>query len=408
MTNFYSNGTVCSPTRTALLTGRYQQRVGGLESQIGGGNVGRYDEAIELSDRKQLGLPPDFNVIPSLFNQKGYNTAIVGKWHLGYHEAFRPGAHGFDFSIGNLGGEIDFFHHTERLSVGGEAADQPGGHDLYWNDTPLHRRDGYYMTHLITDESVEWINRQNRNDPFFLYVSYTAPHVPLQGPNDYMPEPKTHKNWVSGDKKIYVEMIEAIDRGVGKILQKLDEKGFSDNTLIVFFSDNGPTRMGDTGPLSGIKGQVFEGGIRVPCIVRWPAMISPGNISDQMAITMDFTASVAAIIDAEPQRPFDGIDIVGHLISGKEDFSRTLFWRYKYYDRVRKAVRDGNMKYIYDLNNNQVSEYLFDLETDIGEKGNLADTEKGHFLRLKGIMEAWETEVRPERFDFFKKYSGTE
>ena len=406
LTNFYSNGTVCSPTRTALLTGRYQQRVGGMEAQIGSGNIGRYDEALELSDRKQLGLPPDFNAIPSLLNQKGYNTAIVGKWHLGYYEPYRPMAHGFDYSIGNLGGGVDYFHHTERLGAVIDGVQLPGSHDLFRDDIPFHRREGYYMTHLITDESVEWINIQNRDKPFFLYVAYTAPHTPIQGPNDFLSQQKTPGNWGSGDKETYFEMIEAMDRGVGKILQKLDEKGFSDNTLIVFFSDNGCTRMGNAGPLTGNKGQVFEGGIRVPCIVKWPGRINPGLISDQMAITMDFTASVAAIIDAEPQRPFDGIDIVGHLVSGKEDFFRTLFWRYKYYENVRKAVRDGNMKYIYDLNNNQISEYLFDLESDIGEKNNLAESEKGHFLRLKRILETWETEVRPERFDFFNIYSG--
>lgn len=403
-TNFYSNGTVCSPTRTALLTGRYQQRVGGMEAQIGSNNIGRYDEAIELSDRKELGLPVEFNAIPSLLIQQGYNTAIIGKWHLGSYDKFRPKAHGFDYSIGNLGGGVDYFHHTDRLGDTINGIMQDGKHDLIRNNIP-HQRDGYYMTTLISDESVEWINIQNNNQPFFLYVSYTAPHVPLQGPNDYDMRQKTNDNWTTGSRETYNEMIEEMDKGIGKILEKLEEKGVTDNTIVVFTSDNGCIGIGNTGPLTGRKGQVFEGGIRVPGIIKWPGKIKPAQVSDQMAITMDITTSIMKIIKADSPRPLDGIDIIGHIVSGKEDYSRTLFWRFRYYDRTLKAVRDGNKKYIYLSDNNEVNEYLFDLESDIGEKNNLILNERDEVQRLKKLLENWESEVKPERYQFFNKYS---
>ncbi len=404
-TNFYSNGTVCSPTRTALLTGRYQQRVGGMEAQIGSNNLGRYDEAIELSDRKELGLPVEFNAIPSLLNQTGYNTAIIGKWHLGSFNNFRPKAHGFDYSIGILGGGVDYFHHTDRLGDIIDGIMMDGIHNLYRNDVP-HQRDGYYMTSLISDESVEWINIQNKEQAFFMYVSYTAPHLPLQGPGDYAPRQKSAEDWGAGSKETYNEMIEEMDKGIGKILEKIEEKGFTDNTIVIFTSDNGPISMGNSGPFTGRKGQVFEGGIRVPGIIKWPGKIKPSQVSDQMAITMDITASIMKIINADSPKPFDGIDIIGHIASDEPDYPRTLFWRYKYYDRTLKAVRDGNMKYILHSENNEVTEYLFNLESDIGEKNNLILNEKKEVFRLKKLLENWESDVKPERYQFFNKYSG--
>lgn len=185
-TNFYLNKPECNPTRTALLTSRYQQHVGGLECAIGLGNVGRYKESLALSGRNELGLPVEFNVLPSILNQKGYNTAIVGKWHLGEGNKFSPKAHGFDYSIDPLGGGIDYFHHTEPIGLF-LGSMMEGNHDFYRNGQP-HYRDGYYMTHLITDESVEWINIQKKGHPFFLYVPYAAPHQPLQSPDDYKPQ----------------------------------------------------------------------------------------------------------------------------------------------------------------------------------------------------------------------------
>lgn len=183
--------------------------MGGLECAIGLGNVGRYAEAKQLSDQGKLGLPPDFSVLPQALKEQGYHTAIIGKWHLGEGEAYRPAAHGFDYSVGPLGGAVDYFHHTEPVGkfLG---AYMEGNHDLYRNDQP-QQRDGYYLTHLITDEAVEWINIQPAQEPFFLYVPYTTPHAPYQGPDDYEPKKLGMDCWNEAEGALYARMIEDRD-----------------------------------------------------------------------------------------------------------------------------------------------------------------------------------------------------
>lgn len=401
-TNFYSNAPECSPSRTALLTGRYQQRVGGLECAIGLNDVGRYPEALELSNRNEIGLPVEFNALPSMLKAKDYNTAIIGKWHLGGKEKFRPPVHGWDYSIGPLGGGIDYFHHTEPkgIFIGIEMEGNP---DFYRNGIP-HRRENYYMTHLVRDEAVEWINIQNESKPFFLYLPFTAPHNPYQGPDDYRPVQLTSEEFGKGTRENYIKMIESLDKAVGAILDKIEEKGFTDNTLVIFTSDNGPTKMGTTGLLSGNKSELLEGGIRVPFIIKWPGKIKPSQVSDQMAIGMDITASIAKVIGAEPPKKFDGIDIVGHIVSGNKNFSRTLFWRFKRGNGIIKAVRDNNMKYIVETNKKGTTEFVFNLQADIGEKNNLSDKNTNELNRLRKLVENWEADVKPERYDFYKEF----
>ena len=395
LTSFYANGPECTPTRTALLTGRYQQRVGGLECAIGLGNIGRYTEAKALSDQDKLGLPPDFSVLPQVLKEQGYHTALIGKWHLGEGEAYRPAKHGFDYSIGPLGGAVDYFHHTEPV---GEfiGTYMEGNHDFYRNDQP-HQRDGYYMTHLITDEAVEWINIQPEDQPFFLYVPYTTPHAPYQGPDDYEPEKLGMDRWNQAEGDVYADMIEDMDRGIGKILNKLEEKGVAENTLVIFFSDNGPNKLGNTGPYSGNKGHVYEGGIRVPCIIRWPGKVRAGSISDQAFISMDVTAAIVALAGETPPKPLDGIDLVGHLVSEKETYARDLFWRKKRAQQVRSAMRSGDLKYIRDEDEGLFEEHLFDLQADPGELQDIKAERLNDFRRLQQLLSDWEKEVRPER-----------
>jgi arylsulfatase A-like enzyme len=395
-TDFYANGPECTPTRAALLTGRYQQRAGGLECAIGLGNVGRYEEALKLSNAGKLGLPTSMNVLPRILKESGYNTALIGKWHLGNGKEFRPGAHGFDYAIGPLGGAVDYFHHTEPKGIF-LGVPMEGEKDLYRNDEPDLRK-GYYMTHLIADESVEWINIQNAGTPFFLYVPFTAPHDPFQGPDDYQPTKLGTDTWKKGTRADYISMVEELDEGVGSILDKLDEKGFTENTLVIFISDNGPTKIGSAGPFSGNKGHLFEGGIRVPCLIRWPGKITAGTSSSQTAITMDLTASIAAIVAASTPRPLDGTDIIGHVASGAGNFPRTLFWRKKRGENVVKAVRDSDMKYIYEYDTGKVTEYLFDIGSDPGERDNLIKSSHTSLKKLKTLLRKWEQDVQPERY----------
>lgn len=396
-TSFYSNGAECTPTRAALLTGRYQHRVGGLECAIGLNGVGRYPDAIRLDKTHDLGLPAHYNALPTILKQAGYRTALIGKWHLGYEPKFRPQAHGFDYSIGPLGGEIDYFLHS--LPVGNFIGHTiHGEHDFYRNGIEQHR-EGYYLTHLITDEAVNWINNQEKDTPFFLFVPYTAVHKPYQGPDDYTGKQLTTEEEGKASREKYIAMIAALDKGVGKIMEKVKEEGLEENTIIMFTSDNGPAGIGSAEPFSGGKGYLYEGGIRVPCVIKWPGHIQPGMVSSQAAITMDLTASIAGIanVSAPEGRPFDGVDIVKIIENNRPVHPRILFWRKQRDVRVFKAVRSGDLKYLYMKDADGITERLFDLEKDPQEKHDLKDKYPDELKRLKQLLKYWEEDVKAER-----------
>ncbi|MFH1264958.1 MAG: sulfatase-like hydrolase/transferase [Planctomycetota bacterium] len=386
-TNFYANAPECTPTRTALMTGRYQQHVGGLECAIGTGNVGRYDDAIRLADRHDLGLPTSETTIVRLLKEAGYTAAGFGKWHLGYEPKFGPLEHGFDHFFGPLGGGVDYYYHCEWDGVA----------MLYENQRPV-RREGY-LTDLITDGAVEFVRAHAGPKPFFLYLPYTAPHTPLEGPDDKPPAPRTQEDWNKGTRATYVKMVERLDWGIGKILAALDDRRFADNTLVIFFSDNGGTKTARNDPFSGYKGGLFEGGIREPCIVRWPGVIPKGRVSDQMSITLDFSKSIVRVAGAQlpEDRPFEGIDILKHVEEGRPAEPRTLFWRQRRGDRTWRAVRDGPLKYLARHDSDRLEEHLFDLEADPGEKNNLLATRPNDAERLKQLLTQWEREVQPRR-----------
>lgn len=385
-TAFYSNAPECTPTRTALLTGRYQQRVGGLECALGVGNVGRYDDAIRLRRTNDMGLPVEETSIARMLKNAGYATAISGKWHLGYEPKFFPLRQGFDSWFGPVGGATDYFHHIEYT----------GRPALYENDKPVEREG--YLTDLITDEAVKTIKRK-RSKPFFLYVAYTAPHTPYQGPGDKKPEPVSQENYNKGSRETFVAMVERMDQDIGRILKTLDDAGIADNTLVIFMSDNGANRTGNNSPFSGFKGNLFEGGIRVPCIAKWPGVLARGTVSDQPCMTMDFSCSIVRAAGAKPPagRAFDGMDILQAVAMHSPVQKRTLFWRARRGDWTRKAVRAGSLKYINLQNGDNVKEYLFDLERDPAEKNNLFNEQEENVLRLKKLLYNWEQEVRPKR-----------
>lgn len=383
-TSFYSNGPECTPTRTALLTGRYQHRVGGLECAIGTGNVGRYDDAIRLRASHDLGLPASETSIAKMLQSAGYATGICGKWHLGYEPKFFPFQHGFDYWFGPIGGATDYFHHCESTG-------QPA---VYLNGKPVNREG--YLTDLITEESVGFI-RRNARHPFFLYVSYTAPHTPYLGPYDRRPEYVPEGDYNKGSRSTYIAMVERMDEGVGAILNALRDHGLARNTLVVFMSDNGAANVGRNAPFSGNKGNVFEGGIRVPCVARWPGVLPQGVVTAQPCMTMDFSASLMAAAGVPAQRPFDGIDVLKLLETGQPIQSRTLFWRARRGEWTRKAVRDGQMKFIALENTAKVQEYLFDLAADPQEKNNLLDGQPDTAQRLRHLLRQWEDRVRPGR-----------
>ena len=393
-TQFYSNGPECSPTRTAFLTGRYQQRVGGLECAIGIGGVGRYDDAARLAARHELGLPVTEPTLARLLRDAGYATAITGKWHLGYEGQFAPLRHGFDHAFYVLGGGMDYFHHVE---------DPPDyAPVLRLNGKPVKRRG--YATDLFADEAVRWLREHAARDtkqPFFLYVPFTAPHSPFQAPDEEQPAPlpADSERWKQSKAppRVYAAMIERMDAVIGKLLDTLDDLGAAKNTLVVFVSDNGGTASARPCGLRGIKGTTFEGGIRVPCLARWPGVLPVAVERTEPALTFDITASIARAAGVKPQRPFDGVNVLGAIARGEPLPERTLFWRGRRGERTWRAAREGALKYVSRTDGARTEEFLFDIVRDTAEEKNLLAERANDVTRLKAKLAVWEADVRPQR-----------
>ena len=388
-TNAYAMGQECTPSRTSLLTGRYPQRAGGMECAIGTGNVGRYDEAIALAEKSELGLPSRLAVMAPALKSVGYRNAVFGKWHPGYEDKFSPLDQGFDEFTGFLGGNVDYFDHVELSDL-----------DVYLEGRkPIHREG--YTTHLITEDAVKFLNKQAKkrpDEPFFLYLPHASPHFPFQGPKDDPALPSAEE-WTQGTRMTYVSMLEDLDRDVGKVLATLRENGQAENTIVVFASDHGAMKPGLNTPFRDYKGTLFDGGIRVPLMVRWPGVLKPGTVSEQVGSLMDLTSSFLRIAGAEVPdgKPLDGIDLLKHVESGAADFQRSLYWRAKRGDRTWWAVRDANLKLVRKMEGGHVEEWMFDLKVDPGESVDILKKRPDDARALRQKMMAWENEVLPMR-----------
>lgn len=378
-TQAYASAPECTPSRTALMTGRYPQRAGGLECAIGVGNVGRYDEAVWLQQRGELGLPASESVLASALKRAGYETAICGKWHLGYAKKHWPAAQGFDYSFGILGGNADYFRHTE----------EDGANVLFENDRLIERPG--YATDLFAEAAIGWL-RQRRDRPFFLYVPFTAPHTPIQDPEAGPGAADQKRN-----RAVYGKMVERMDRRVGDVLAQIDRMGAAENTLVVFTSDNGADPNGSNAPLKGRKSSVWEGGIRAACLARWPARWEAGTTTGQVALTMDWTATLLAAAGARGER-LDGMDLLPVMEGKRPPVRRTVFWRYKRAERRLKAVREGDWKLV----NENGAEALHDLAADPLEERNVLTERAGDAARLRGLLEKWEQDVRAPRLAGFR------
>jgi arylsulfatase A len=361
LTDGYANGPVCTPTRAAFLTGRYQQRVG-LEWFL-------------LKEQKDMGLPSSEASLAKMLKTGGYATGLFGKWHLGYKPEFGPNAHGFDEFFGILDWSVDYYTHKNI----------DGAPDLYENTKPVERPG--YMTDLITERAVAFINGHTR-EPFFAYVAYNAMVSPIQPP-DKPNDIRTRETWGRATRQDYVRMVERVDEGVGSILKALDRNRLARDTLVIFTNDHGGQWYSRREPLFHGFGTVWEGAIRVPYLLRWPGHLPAGRVSHQPVITMDLTASILRATDTPPGREMDGLDVMP-LLSGKQPpVERTFFWRVDRPGRKQKAVRKGKWKYVWDNG----SELLFDLDKDMAERHDLAYQQRDVVLELKKLLTQWEAEL---------------
>jgi arylsulfatase A-like enzyme len=369
-TDFYANAPTCTPTRAALLTGRYQQRVG-LEAPL---------SAIDAKDRLR-GLAPSPHSLPALLKTRGYATGLVGKWHLGFTAPRLPNAHGFDSFWGFLSGAVDFYSHARRNGVP----------DLFRNAAPVS--EDAYLTDAISRHAVEFLET-HRSRPFFLDVSYNAPHWPFQPP-DLPQEARKRAQWESeGTRDDYIKMLERADRGIAEILAALDRLGLANDTLVVFTGDNGGEWLSRNAPLFHRKYTVWEGGIRVPALMRWPGRLRAGSTTEQVGITMDLTATFVAAAGVERPKGYrpEGVDLLPLLQEGAPALERTLFWRATP-PFVQAAVRKGRFKLVRD----QEQHFLFDLAKDVGEREDLAAREQELVRQLKDGLAKWEKDVDAER-----------
>jgi len=387
-TNAYSGQTVCTPTRVSFYTGRYPARLPiGLKEPLG--------SLKQVGDN--VGLPPDFPTIASLLKTKGYDTALVGKWHCGYPPTYGPVKNGFDEYFGDLSGAIDYFRHVDTDAEPDLWQGQHQGNNTVLNQ---QARAGY-STDLYTQQAIDFISRRRAN-PFYLSLHYNAPHWPFEGPNDKAISNSLIGNdsvqsWLnSGSPESYAALVGRLDDGVGRVLKALDDAGLTDNTLVIFASDNGGERLSYFGPLRGKKGDLLEGGIRVPTIVRWPGVTSANKVSEQAIITMDLTATILAATGTrpDPRYPLDGQNLRTVLQGKKSVYPRTLFWRFGG-DRpggdIQKAVRSGEWKYLLRGG----TEALYNLSTDEGEKSDLKGQYPKIFQQLRTTFGQWESQVLP-------------
>ena len=373
-TQAYANSPVCTASRCAIITGRYQARL----------RVG-LEEPISSTTLKGIGLPPDHPTLPSLLKQAGYGTTLIGKWHLGGLPEFGPHKSGYDHFYGYRGGGIDYYRHTGR-----------NGAPDFWDDDRPISPDGY-ATDLFGDAAVRVIEDYARaGQPFLLSLHFSAPHWPWEAPGDQAESQRLighdPADFDGGSQATYRGMIAAMDVQVGRVLAALKQAGIERDTIVIFTSDNGGERYADTWPFTGRKTELLEGGLRIPAIISWPARIPAGRVSEQVTANMDWlpTLLAAAGTAPDPAYPPDGMNLLPHLVDATAPVERRLFWRYK--SLWQRAARIGDFKYLKILENT----FLFDVGADPLERANLRDRRREDYDRIVAAWDAWNAQMLPE------------
>lgn len=332
LTHAYSTSATCSPTRIGFYTGRYPGRL-----------IAGIEEPLTTRDEHH-GIPHDHPTIASLLRDAGYRTGMFGKWHCGWLPWFSPVRSGFEEFFGNLDGAMDYFSHIDTAGV----------HDLYEGEIEVNQI-GYY-TDLVSRRSAEFV-RQHAREPFYMQVNFTSPHWPWEGPDDWETSERVTRaqlegtftgifDYEGGSLATYRAMVSSLDEGVGRILDSLEDAGVSENTVVIFTSDNGGERFAFLWPFVGEKGRLEEGGIRVPFVMCWPGALNANMTSEEISTTMDWTATLleAAGVSPHPDFPFDGTSLYEWLTCGLPSPQRTLLWR----TRGQGAARRGRFKLLHD------------------------------------------------------------
>jgi arylsulfatase A-like enzyme len=373
-TQAYANSPVCTASRVAIITGRYQERLPiGLE------------EPLAPLTKPGIGLPPEHPTLPSLLKKAGYGTTLVGKWHLGNLPDFSPLKSGYDHFYGFRAGVIDYFLHVNDT-----------GRPDFWDEDEPIAQDGY-STELFGDRAVKVItDYAHAGQSFLLSLHFNAPHWPWEGPADRAESERLGghnlRDLDGGSQATYRRMIAAMDTQIGRVLQALDDGGIGRDTIVIFTSDNGGERYADTWPHTGRKTELLEGGLRIPAIISWPGRIPAGRVSEQVTANMDWlpTLVAAAGTAPDPSYPPDGMNLLAHLTQGAPIVERRLFWRYK--ALWQRAARIGDWKYLKILDNT----FLFNVVDDPMERANMKERHKDIYARLVGDWNAWNAKMLPE------------
>ncbi len=364
----YANSAVCSASRTAIITGRYQDRL----------PVGLEEPVSVRDDGKVVGLPPGLPTLPAQLKKAGYATTLVGKWHLGPLPDYGPLKSGYDHFYGIRRGASDYFIHDQDLWSEDVRVDEPG-----------------YLTDLLGEHALQALRSYAAGaQPFLLSLHFNAPHWPWEGPGDEAEAQRIKgklKHFDGGSMKTYAEMVTRMDYQIGRVLDALDAAGIADNTIVIFTSDNGGERYSDHWPFTGMKLELLEGGLRIPAIVRWPVRVPVAVNENQPIIHMDWmpTLLAAASITPDPSFPTDGLNLLPTLTEHAPAVHRTLFWRYL--NLLQEACRDGDWKYLKILDNT----FLFNVVEDPLERANLKDRHADVYDRLVGQYRAWAATMLP-------------
>jgi arylsulfatase A-like enzyme len=380
----YANSAVCSATRLALITGRYQYRLRlGLEEPLAGNAA--------------IGLPPEHPTLPSLLKTVGYGTSLIGKWHLGVLPNFGPLKSGYDRFFGFRSGAVDYYSHLDPRQR----------HDLWDQDVEVHQVG--YLTEQLGARAVAAVNGYAASgQPFLVSLHFNAPHWPWEAPGDEAESRRLGgsnlRHFDGGTQETYRRMIGAMDTEIGRVFAALDANGLTENTIVIFTSDNGGERFADTWPFTGRKTELLEGGLRIPSLISWPARIPAGVTCDQVAISMDWCPTLLAAAGAapDPAYPPDGINLMPAL-TGAVQVERKLFWRYK--TNWQRAARIGDYKFLKILDNT----FLFNVVEDPLERANLKDRRRDIYDRLVAEWHDWNAGMLPEIAEsFIEAYTGAE